>query len=75
MSNENQGKMINEDLIKELETTEEYKTWLKSLFDIIGYISNEKLDDLNLMLKLIADHLSTSIKLQNGLENQKIRCA
>ncbi len=71
MSNKNQGKRINKNLIKKLETTEEYRTWLKSLFAIIGYTSDEKLDDLNLILELIADHLSASIKLQNGLEAAK----
>ena len=29
-----------------LETTKEYKAWLESLFAIIRYISDEKLDDL-----------------------------
>lgn len=62
------NKGIDKDLIKELETTEEYKTWLKSLFAIIGYTSDEKLDDLNLILDLIADHLDASVELQKGLE-------
>ena len=35
MSNENRSKWIDNDLIKELETTEEYKTWLKLLSSVI----------------------------------------
>ena len=54
-----------------LETTKEYKAWLESLFAIIRYISDEKLDDLNLVLELIADHLNASVELQNGLEKAK----
>lgn len=72
MSNENQRKWADNDLIKELETTEEYITWLKSLFAIIKYTSNEKLDDLNLILDLISNHLDSSVDLQKGLENAKV---
>jgi hypothetical protein len=54
-----------------LETTKEYKAWLESLFAIIRYISDEKLDDLNLVLELIADHLNASVELQNGLEKTR----
>lgn len=73
MNKENQEKRVDKKLIREFKTTKEYKTWFNSLFAIIGYISNEELDDLNLMLKLIADHLNASVELQNGLENTKIR--
>lgn len=66
MSNENQG--IDNDIIKALETTEEYKAWYESLFAIIGYTSNEELNDENLAMELIADHLNASFELQNGLE-------
>ncbi len=72
MNSRNQGEKTDKDLIKVLEATDEYKTWFKSLFAIIGYISNEEFDDLNLMLKLIEDHLNASIELQNGLKNAKI---
>ena len=68
MSNENQGKEIDKDLIKALETTEEYKAWYNSLFAIIGYTSNEEIDDEELAMELIADHLNASFELQNGLE-------
>ena len=68
MSNENQGKGMDKDLIKALETTEEYKAWYNSLFAIIGYTSNEELNDENLARELIADHLSASFELQQGLE-------
>lgn len=68
MSNENQEKSIDNDLIKELEATGEYKAWYESLFAIIGYISNEELNDENLARELIEDHLNASFELQNGLE-------
>ncbi len=70
MSNENQGKSIeyDKDFIKVLETTDEYKAWQESLFAIIGYTSNEEIDDENLAMELLADHLYASFELQNGLE-------
>ena len=68
MSNENQGKEIDKDLIEALETTEEYKAWYNSLFAIIGYTSDEEIDDEELAMELIADHLNASFQLQNGLE-------
>ncbi|MGB9980329.1 hypothetical protein [Methanobacterium sp.] len=66
MSDENRG--IDKDSIKALETTEEYKAWYESLFAIIGYTSNEELEDEDLAKELIVDHLNASFKLQNGLE-------
>lgn len=69
MSNE-EGIRVNKELIEMLETTEEYKSWLDSLFAIIGYTS-QKNDDDNLILELMADHLSASFELQKGLENAK----
>ncbi len=71
MSNENQEKGIkrmDKDLIKELETTKEYKEWLNSLFAIIGYTSSEENDDKDLIMELMADHLSASFELQKGLD-------
>jgi hypothetical protein len=68
MSNENQENRIDKDLIKALETTDEYKAWYESLFAIIGYTSNEESDDEELAMELIADHLNASFELQNGLE-------
>lgn len=68
MSNENQGKGMDKDLIKALETTEEYKAWYNSLFAIIGYTANDEVDDEDLAMELIADHLNASFELQNGLE-------
>lgn len=57
--------------LKELEATEEYRAWYESLFAIIGYISNEELNDENMAMELIADHLTASFGLQNGLEKAK----
>ena len=68
MSDGNQGKEMDKGLIKALETTEEYKAWYNSLFAIIGYTSNEEIDDEELAMELIADHLNASFELQNGLE-------
>lgn len=76
MSNENQRKEIentDKDLIKTLETTEEYKAWQESLFAIIGYVANEELDDENLIMELMADHLNASFELQKGLENARYK--
>lgn len=67
MSNENQGKELDKDLIKELEVTEEYKAWQESLFAILGYVSNKE-DDENLAAELMVDHLNASFELQKGLE-------
>ncbi len=75
MSNENQGKWIervDKDLIRILETTEEYKAWQESLFAIIGYASVEE-DDEDLAMELMADHLSTSFELQKGLERARYK--
>jgi hypothetical protein len=69
MSNEDQEK-YEKNLIKKLETTEEYKAWQESLFAIIGFISNEENDE-NLMMELMADHLSTSVLLHVGVEKAK----
>ena len=72
MSNERKDiESVDSDLIKMLETTEEYKAWLDSLFAIIGYTSQEKQDDEDLIMELMADHLSASFQLQKGLENAK----
>ncbi|HML05898.1 MAG TPA: hypothetical protein VK426_09010 [Methanobacterium sp.] len=62
---------VNSDLIEMLEATDEYKAWLDSLFAIIGYTSQEKNDDESLIVELMADHLSASFQLQDGLENAK----
>ncbi|MGB9937783.1 MAG: hypothetical protein ACPK7O_08700 [Methanobacterium sp.] len=74
MSNGNQGKQIgnNEDIMKAFETTEEYKSWLESLFAIIGYTSNEE-EDEELAAELIADHLNASFALQKGLDSAKYK--
>lgn len=76
MSNENQGKCIShvdKDLVKVLETTEEYKAWIESLFAIIGYTSRDDLDDEDLIKELMADHLNASFELQKGLENARYK--
>jgi hypothetical protein len=75
MSDENQGKWIecvDKDLIKMLETTEEYKAWQESLFAIIGYSSNEEIDE-KLVTELMADHLNASFELQKGLGNARLK--
>lgn len=73
MSNENQKwiESVDKDLIKVLETTEQYKAWQESLFAIIGYTSSEELDDENLIMELLADHLNASFELQKGLEKAR----
>ena len=73
--NENQGKWIesvDKDLIKVLETTKEYKAWQESLFAIIGYSSDEEIDE-KLVMELLADHLNASFELQKGLENARYK--
>jgi|GEM_PF-1048843 len=73
MSNENQVKWIesvDKDLIKLFETTEEYKAWQESLFAIIGYSSNEEIDE-KLVTELLSDHLNASFELQKGLGNAR----
>ena len=75
MSNENQGKWIesvDKDLIKVLETTKEYKAWQESLFAIIGYSSDEEIDE-KLVMELLADHLNASFELQKGLEKARYK--
>lgn len=71
--------MIDKDLLKELENTDEYKTWLESLFAIIEFASHENIDDDDLIMKLKTEHLNTSFQLQKGLEkakyNAKIKAA
>jgi hypothetical protein len=73
MSDENQEKQTERDdkELRELEATKEYKEWYESLFAIIGYTSNEEHNDEDLARELIADHLSASFELQNGLEKAK----
>lgn len=76
MSSENQGRWIervDKDLMKMLETTKEYKAWQESLFAIIGYASDEEVDDENLIMELWADHLSASFELQKGLETARYK--
>jgi hypothetical protein len=70
MINENQEN-FDKELIKMLQTTKEYKTWQESLFAIIGYVSDEELDDENMVRELMADHLNASFQLNNGLEKAK----
>ncbi len=67
--------MINKDLIRQLETTDEYNAWQETLFAIIGYASNEENDDEDLIMELMADHLYASFKLQDGLDkaNYKVK--
>ncbi len=63
---------MNDDYImKELEATNEYKLWQESLFAIIGYTSNEKLNDEELASELVKDHLNASLELVKGLEVAK----
>jgi hypothetical protein len=73
MSYENQVKWVervDKDLVKVLETTKEYKAWQESLIAIIGYSSDEEIDE-KLVMELLADHLNASFELQKGLENAR----
>lgn len=63
--------MIKEDIIKEFEATDEYRTWQESLLAIIGYITDDKNDDQELADELMADHLNASLQLGKGLEKAK----
>jgi hypothetical protein len=75
MNDKNQGRWIesvDNDLIKVLETTEEYKAWQESLFAIIGYSSNDEIDE-KLVTELLADHLNASFELQKGLGNARLK--
>lgn len=62
-------------LIKALESTEEYKQWQESLFAIIGYATGEDSDDKDLIRMLMAEHLIASIQLQDGLVTAKINAS
>lgn len=62
--------MSNNDIMKQLEATREYKAWQESLLAIIGYINNEE-DDEELAEELMTDHLYSSLQLQNGLDKAK----
>jgi hypothetical protein len=76
MNSEDQRKWIeyvDQGLLKVLKTTEEYKAWQDSLLAIVGYTSNEELEDEKLAVKLIEDHLSASFELQQGLENARFK--
>jgi hypothetical protein len=64
---------IDENLIKEFKSTEEYKKWQESLFAIIGYTSDNENDDIKAAKALIAEHLDASLQLQNGIEKIKFK--
>nr|WP_319372623.1 hypothetical protein [uncultured Methanobacterium sp.] len=73
MDDKNQGKWIDnadKDLIKMFKTTEEYNAWQESLFALVEYSSNEKIDE-KVVGELAADHLNASIELQKGLGNAR----
>jgi len=63
--------MINNDILKEFEATKEYEEWQESLFAIIGYTMDEKINDEELAGELMADHLKASLELGKGLELAK----
>ena len=63
--------MIDNDIMKEFEATKEYEAWQESLFAIIGYTMDEKLNDEELAGELMADHLKASLELGKGLEMAK----
>jgi hypothetical protein len=63
--------MINDDIIKEFEATKEYNDWQESLLAIMGYATDEELNDEELAGALMADHLNTSLELQKGLERAR----
>ena len=63
--------ILNEDIIKEFKTTEEYEAWQESLLAIIGFTSDEDNEDEELAEELIVDHLNASLELQNGIAKAK----
>ena len=64
---------IDNKLIKEFESTDEFKEWKETLFAIIGYTTNSQEEDEELASSLIADHLDASLQLQNGIDKIKFK--
>lgn len=64
--------MANENIRKEFEATEEYKEWYNSFLAIVGYITDEDVNDEDLARELMEDHLNTSLKLSKGLERVQL---
>ena len=58
--------MMDEDIVEEFAATDEYKKWLDSLLAVIGYATNEKIDDEELITDFMADHISASLELSKG---------
>lgn len=64
---------IDDNLIKEFKSTEEYKKWQESLFAIIGYTSDNENNDISQAKALIAEHLDASLQLQNAIDKVKFK--
>jgi len=64
---------IDENIIREFKSTEEYKNWQESLFAIIGYTSNDDNNDIATAKALIAEHLNASLQLQMGIDKIKFK--
>ncbi len=60
--------MMDEDVIEEFAATDEYKEWLDSLLAVIGYATNDKIDDEDLITDFMADHINASLELSKGLK-------
>ena len=64
---------FDNNLIKEFESTDEFKEWKETLFAIIGYTNNAQKEDEELASALIADHLDASLQLQKGIDKIKFK--
>ena len=65
--------MMDEDIIEKFAATDEYKEWLDSLFAVIGYATNEEIDDEDLITDFMADHINASLELSKGLKRIRHR--
>jgi len=65
--------VANENIRKEFEATKEYKEWYNSFLAIVGYITDEDVNDEDLARELMEDHLNTSLKLSKGLERVQLK--
>ncbi len=63
--------MSNDNITTEFEATKEYNDWQESLLAIIGYTTDEELNNEELARELMADHLNASLELQKGLKRAK----
>lgn len=64
---------LDNNMIKEFKSTDEFKEWKETLFAIIGYANKAQKEDEELASALIADHLDASLQLQNGIDKVKFK--